>query len=149
VLLAESRLVAGSNQAKMHPYRLAPIGALVAGAYVLAPSIEHGPVICPLRAVTGLSCPTCGATRAFTRLSRGDLLSAIEFNPIMIAALLALPIMYFMGTFIQCSQNNKTSFKSSLSFSVLGRIDYIAAIPLVLVVALWTIFSNLQQNGIL
>jgi hypothetical protein len=32
---------------------------------------------------------------------------------------------------------------------VLGRIDYIAAIPLVLVVALWTIFSNLQQNGIL
>ena len=31
-----------------------------------------GPPLCPFRAVTGLPCPLCGATRAFAFAARGD-----------------------------------------------------------------------------
>ena len=45
---------------------------------------------CPLRALTGLDCPLCGATRATHALLRGDVLTALDFNALYV---LALPIL--------------------------------------------------------
>lgn len=45
---------------------------------------------CPLRALTGLDCPLCGATRATGALIRGDLVTAIDHNVLYV---LALPIL--------------------------------------------------------
>ena len=42
---------------------------------------------CPLRAVTGLDCPLCGATRATHALVRGDLLTALDFNALYVVVL--------------------------------------------------------------
>ena len=38
---------------------------------------------------TGIACPSCGATRAFLRLSRLDLGGALRFNPLAVTAGLA------------------------------------------------------------
>jgi hypothetical protein len=36
-------------------------------------AVEHaGPAVCPFRALTGLPCPLCGATRAFVYFCNGD-----------------------------------------------------------------------------
>ena len=45
---------------------------------------------CPLRAVTGLDCPFCGATRATFRLLRGDVVGALDLNALWV---LALPVV--------------------------------------------------------
>lgn len=45
---------------------------------------------CPLRALTGLDCPLCGATRATFALLRGDVATALDFNP---AYVLLLPVV--------------------------------------------------------
>jgi hypothetical protein len=37
--------------------------------------------LCPLHALTGLPCPTCGMTRAANALLRGDLVAALRWNP--------------------------------------------------------------------
>lgn len=37
---------------------------------------------CPLRALTGIPCLTCGSTRAAMALARGDLAAALAFNPL-------------------------------------------------------------------
>lgn len=38
-------------------------------------------VLCPLRAVTGIPCPSCGLTRAFAHLGRGHWPEALKFHP--------------------------------------------------------------------
>ena len=49
---------------------------------------------CPLRALTGLDCPLCGATRATHALVRGDLLTAVDFNALYVVA---LPVVLVVG----------------------------------------------------
>ena len=71
---------------------------LILGAsYVLAPWIGHGPVICPLRAVSGFPCPGCGLTRAFAALSHGRISEAVALNavsvPLFAGVVLALPLL--------------------------------------------------------
>ena len=38
---------------------------------------------CPFRTLTGFTCPGCGSTRGLHRLLHGDIVSALEFNPLM------------------------------------------------------------------
>jgi hypothetical protein len=45
---------------------------------------------CPFRAITGLTCPGCGTTRALHQLLHGNLLAALELNPLLI---LLLPVL--------------------------------------------------------
>ena len=45
---------------------------------------------CPLRALTGIACPGCGATRAAAALLQGDLRAALALNPFFVLALGAL-----------------------------------------------------------
>ena len=48
--------------------------------------------VCPFRAITGFTCPGCGSTRGLHRLLHGDVVSAFEFNPLLI---LSLPFLLY------------------------------------------------------
>lgn len=48
---------------------------------------------CMFKAATGLDCIGCGVTRALHALAHGDLMRALEMNPL---AVLVLPLMPFM-----------------------------------------------------
>jgi hypothetical protein len=50
---------------------------------------------CPFHALTGLNCPGCGLTRGFHALSRGDVLSALQFN-----ALIPFYFLFFLYLFV-------------------------------------------------
>jgi len=70
------------------PFQI-PRAAVLAGALIVVlgvsaaslSGIEHGPVVCPFRVVTGLPCPTCGLTRATHWLVHGDVVRALTTNP--------------------------------------------------------------------
>ena len=47
---------------------------------------------CPFRTLTGFTCPGCGSTRGLHRLLHGDIVSALEFNPLMV---LSLPFLFY------------------------------------------------------
>lgn len=49
------------------------------------------PAPCPLRAATGLPCPLCGASRAFTALAHGDVGGALAYHlPVVLLAFAAV-----------------------------------------------------------
>ena len=56
--------------------------------------LEALPIVCPLRATTGLDCPLCGATRATFALLRGDLFTALDLNALYVVA---LPGLFVLG----------------------------------------------------
>lgn len=50
-------------------------------------NLPHVP-LCWLHATTGLACPTCGLTRAFTEIGHGNFAAATELNPMAIPVFL-------------------------------------------------------------
>jgi len=66
------------------------IGAIWTGAYYLKPHIEHAPTLCTFRLLTGVSCPTCGMTRATCALAHGQWSVAMAYHPLVTPFWLAL-----------------------------------------------------------
>lgn len=53
-------------------------------------AIEHLPIFCLFKAITGIPCPGCGMTRAFLELAKGDFVTAFQLNPLSIPFFLVL-----------------------------------------------------------
>jgi hypothetical protein len=44
---------------------------------------------CVFRSLTGISCPTCGSTRALSNLAAGELAAALSMNPLFVLLVLS------------------------------------------------------------
>lgn len=86
---------------KLSPYPLSCHGKLVRwgilgfsytpllGTYFYNQDYKIGFLVCPIRHLTGIPCPTCGMTRSFMAIGRGDLNQAVAehlFGPILFAS---------------------------------------------------------------
>ncbi len=63
---------------------LAPLG----GTYFYNHGHKLGFLVCPIKHLTGIPCPTCGMTRSFMAIGRGDLHQAMVehlFGPVLFA----------------------------------------------------------------
>ena len=70
--------------------------AIVAACVALAHAF--GVTLCPMKRLLGVPCPTCGTTRAFAALFRGDVLGAVARQPlVMSCCLLGLPVLLALG----------------------------------------------------
>ena len=86
-LRAAFRRFSSSNAARV---RL----ALVIVAACVALAHAFGVTLCPMKRLLGVPCPTCGTTRAFAELLRGDVFGAFARQPlVMSCSLLGLPIL--------------------------------------------------------
>ena len=74
---------------------LAAVGCVALGVVALVdPSEWTLTPPCPLRALTGLDCPLCGATRATHALVHGQLATALDFNALYVVL---VPVMLLLG----------------------------------------------------
>jgi Protein of unknown function (DUF2752) len=61
------------------------VGAVWAATATLGPD-RVMPLSCPLFSLTGLACPFCGGLRAAHALGQGDLVAAVGYNALAVAA---------------------------------------------------------------
>jgi hypothetical protein len=61
---------------------------------------------CPFYALTGLSCPGCGATRGMHQLLNGDLPAALDYNALLI--LFVPMIIYFVLNLVSVAARGQT-----------------------------------------
>ena len=123
------------------------LGGYVTGSVLAIQDVEHGPVLCPLRALTGLSCPTCGMTRASMRLGSGDPIGAIYMNPIFVATIAVLALMYIRFKDVKDQYLRTESFVKYCTISLSLRKDFLFVAPILFSIVLWTVFTNLYQLG--
>lgn len=75
-----------------HSETVAVLGVLAVGVAAVLPAgrIDHGPVLCPFRRLTGLPCPGCGMTRSWVHLMHGQWHAGVWANPFGVVALVAV-----------------------------------------------------------
>jgi hypothetical protein len=54
---------------------------------------SHSPTVCMFKAVTHVPCPSCGTTRAFMLLIRGDISGSLLLNPLGVILFIALAVI--------------------------------------------------------
>lgn len=86
---------------------------------------------CPWRALTGIPCPTCGATRCMMELTRLDLGAALAMNPLMALAGLGAAVyaLHALGVWLLGWQRWRPSVSSPRAQRAL-RIGTVAALLL-------------------
>lgn len=75
---------------------------------------------CPIYCITGLRCPSCGATGAIISLLHGDVHTALAYNAFIVIAI--IPVLFFFARFfIGFITGNDSLFrlkKSSIVFII-------------------------------
>ncbi len=116
-----------------------PLGVL-AGATLLAPTLlrpgAHGPVLCPMRRVTGEWCPTCGMTRAVGWLAHGHLDEALRYHPL---APLLLIESVIAAAFLLYRRRARRDHPSSLQLRSERLLSPILLANALLVLVVWVV----------
>ena len=102
-------------------------------------------VLCPLRAVTAIPCPSCGLTRALAHLERGHLALALKFHPfspLILLLALALFILLLLELITQkCIIFNPLKNRRNICFLFAGVVIFqIARTVIFFLDGGWTIF---------
>ena len=86
--------------------------------------LDAGPILCPLRRLTGLPCPGCGLTHAFVSLGHGDIAAALRFNAL---SLMLFPLgLLWIGW--RLSGRSTPSWLSKRQTAFLGWFSLLAVI---------------------
>ena len=116
--------------------RPAVIAATLVGGVCVASALidpTGGPTLCPFKAMTGLDCPLCGATRAAHQLFRGNVIGALDFNAIFV---LAAPLLLWAAVAVLRQGFGDRSAR-------MPHAQRSTVVALVAVVATFTIIRNL------
>lgn len=111
----------------------------------MLPWFSHGnPGICIFKNITGIPCPSCGATRAVTLLLHGDVAASLLMNPvgITVAAVMAVVPLWLAFDVLQKKQTLFDFYTTTERYIRKPRIALVL-ITLVLVNWVWGISKGL------
>ena len=81
------------------------------------------------------------------RLGSGDPIGAIYVNPIFVATIAVLSLMYIRFEKVKNEISSTDSFSRYCTISLSLRKDFLFVTPILFSIVLWTVFTNLYQLG--
>ncbi|HLX13469.1 MAG TPA: DUF2752 domain-containing protein [Bacteroidota bacterium] len=107
----------------------------------------HGetPTVCLFKAITGLPCPSCGATRAILLLLHGNFRDSMMMNPLGIILLLGL-IILLLWLIADMLRRSDSFYRSYRKTENMLAHNYRLSVPLVFLVLsnwIWNIVKGL------
>jgi len=96
--------------------------------------------ICMLRRLTGMPCPTCGATRSLRALGQGEVAAAVRFHPLgpLYFGLLLVAMVRSAGIAIR----GRTWLEGAARLLVWSLLPLVVLTVLVYVVRMWLFFAD-------
>lgn len=96
-----------------------------------------------MKNLTGIPCPSCGATRSVDSIFTGNLYQALLFNPLGYVIFLALLILPFWITLDIVQKNDSLwDFYKKTELVLRRKIVAIPLITLVIINWIWNIYKN-------
>lgn len=90
---------------------------------------------CPLKLLTGLDCPLCGAQRAFHAILHGEFKKALSYNYFLVIAVPYLLLLIYTGM-------SKSEFSRKLDKFVSNNYVFFSFFALLII---WGVVRNLLQ----
>jgi len=96
--------------------------------------------VCMLRRMTGMPCPTCGATRSLRALGQGEVAAAVRFHPLgpLYAALLLVVMVRSAGIAVR----GRTWLEGTARVLVWSLLPLVVLTVVVYVVRMWLFFAD-------
>ena len=108
---------------------------LVREAAMRTSGFENGPILCPVRLITGFPCPGCGGTRAMGAICLGQFDKAWSLNPMIFAICLVLIVwalkitpLYSLTRKVSAAFQRRALVLQVLSLTSLYAIAWVAAL---------------------
>ena len=99
--------------------------------------------VCLIKNITNIPCPSCGTTRSIISLTRGDLIEALNFNPIgyLITVIMLITPLWII---LDVIKKTKTLFDFYLKIETYLKMPKIS-IPLILLVLINWIWNITKE----
>lgn len=92
--------------------------------------------VCPIKAVTGYPCPSCGTTRAVVFLSKGNIVSSIQQNPFgLIVGFCMLILPFWIG--YDVLKKKATFYQFYIKTEAIIRKPKVALVLILIVILNW------------
>ena len=88
----------------------------------LSGRVEHGPILCPFRLLSGHPCPLCGSTRAVAALCSGDFVSAWHLNPFGVLLAVVCSIAFLAPNLLIALRRRSNRLMVAVPKSVTGML---------------------------
>ncbi|MBS6476040.1 MAG: DUF2752 domain-containing protein [Clostridiales bacterium] len=91
--------------------------ALGVSVYMLVMTFSG--IHCPIRAITGIPCPTCGFTRAALALLQGDIMRSLHIHPMLLPVVVSC-LLFFHARPLKLSQRLTTAILLAVAAATFG-----------------------------
>lgn len=104
---------------------------------------ENLPLLCPIKRITGIPCPSCGSTRSLVKVLHGQLEDAFLINPIGLGLAIGLVLAPFLLVSEFKTAGNRPTLSDKIEAVFRKKLVYVPALIFIVLNWVWNIHKGL------
>ncbi|WP_330202706.1 DUF2752 domain-containing protein [Cyanobacterium sp. Dongsha4] len=111
-MFRQTKIKLSNSDIKIRFFQFLLLTSPLVASYFFSYSTYKSPFSCPILAFTGIPCPSCGLTRSFLSLTRGNVWESFSyhlFGPVIYSSLIVFSLHLLLEIFYKKKIRNKYS----------------------------------------